>query len=51
MDAMLPEMISFKNEKGKLIEQKVTYEWRLTLCTYCKKLWTLGGCLQEEEEN
>lgn len=49
MNAALPDIINFRNEKGQLIEQKVTYEfsqkikikltyeWKSTLCTYCKK--------------
>ncbi|KAH0773408.1 hypothetical protein KY290_010545 [Solanum tuberosum] len=37
MDTILPESISFKNEKGQLIKQKVSYEWKPTLCQYCKK--------------
>lgn len=37
INAMLLEMISFKNEKGKLIDKKVIYEGRPTLCTYSKK--------------
>ncbi|KAK4713180.1 hypothetical protein R3W88_019087 [Solanum pinnatisectum] len=33
----LPDIINFRNEKGQLIEQRVIYEWKPTLCTYCKK--------------
>ncbi|KAK4715958.1 hypothetical protein R3W88_014296 [Solanum pinnatisectum] len=37
LDAQLPEKILFRNEKGNLIEQKVTYDWRPTLCKFYKK--------------
>lgn len=37
MDTALPKIISFRNEKGQLVEQKVSYEWKPTLCKYCKK--------------
>ncbi|XP_015087007.1 uncharacterized protein LOC107030130 [Solanum pennellii] len=37
MNVILPDTINFRNEKGNLIEQKVTYKWKPTLCMYCKK--------------
>lgn len=32
----LPEEVKFKNEKGRPIEQPVQYNWKPTLCTFCK---------------
>ncbi|WMV58886.1 hypothetical protein MTR67_052271 [Solanum verrucosum] len=32
MDTTLPEVILFRSEKGNLIEQKVLYDWKPTLC-------------------
>ncbi|KAK4735519.1 hypothetical protein R3W88_009780 [Solanum pinnatisectum] len=37
LGAQLPEVVHFKNERGQLIEQTVQYDWKLTLCKYCKK--------------
>ncbi|KAG5621778.1 hypothetical protein H5410_006996 [Solanum commersonii] len=37
MGAQLPDEVKFKNEKGKVIEQPVQYDWKPTLCRYCKK--------------
>uniref|UniRef100_A0A0V0HTR1 Putative ovule protein n=1 Tax=Solanum chacoense TaxID=4108 RepID=A0A0V0HTR1_SOLCH len=37
MDAKLPEVILFKNEKDLIVEQKVLYEWKPTLCCFCSK--------------
>lgn len=33
----LPELIYFRNEKGSVIEQRVTYEWRPSICSSCNK--------------
>ncbi|KAK6795389.1 hypothetical protein RDI58_008842 [Solanum bulbocastanum] len=37
LGAQLPEVVHFKNERGQLIEQTVQYDWKPTLCKYCKK--------------
>lgn len=37
LNGVLPENIMFRNVKGYLIEQKVKYEWKPTLCFYCDK--------------
>ncbi|KAH0672196.1 hypothetical protein KY284_023283 [Solanum tuberosum] len=37
MDTKLPELVVFKNEKGQVVEQKVMYDWKPTLCTHCHK--------------
>ncbi|KAH0685006.1 hypothetical protein KY289_022758 [Solanum tuberosum] len=37
LGAQLPDVVKFKNEKGKLIEQTVQYDWKPTLCKFCKK--------------
>ncbi|XP_070030712.1 uncharacterized protein [Nicotiana sylvestris] len=37
MDAKLPDVVMFRNEKGKLIEQRVNYDWKPTFCTHCLK--------------
>ncbi|KAH0652597.1 hypothetical protein KY289_030275 [Solanum tuberosum] len=37
MDTTLPEVILFRSEKGNLIEQKVLYDWKQTLCKVCDK--------------
>ncbi|XP_060202694.1 uncharacterized protein LOC132631110 [Lycium barbarum] len=31
-----PDFVMFENEKGQVIEQEVTYEWRPVLCAHCK---------------
>ncbi|TMW90716.1 hypothetical protein EJD97_015355, partial [Solanum chilense] len=48
LGAQLPEVVHFKNERGQLIEQTVQYDWKSTLCKYCKiyghseKVWRLN---------
>ncbi|XP_015168553.1 uncharacterized protein [Solanum tuberosum] len=37
MKVKLPDKVFFKNERGELIEQKVQYDWKPTLCNFCKK--------------
>lgn len=37
MDAKLPEVILFKIERDIIVEQKVLYEWKPTLCCFCSK--------------
>lgn len=32
----MPEIVLFANEKGVLVEQQVTYEWKPTQCSFCK---------------
>ncbi|XP_059315818.1 uncharacterized protein LOC132066531 [Lycium ferocissimum] len=31
-----PDFVMFENEKGQIMEQAVTYEWRPVLCAHCK---------------
>ncbi|KAM3237743.1 hypothetical protein P3L10_012773 [Capsicum annuum] len=33
----LPECVHFKNEKGQVIEQQISYDWKPTICGTCKK--------------
>lgn len=33
----LPKKVMIKNEKGKVIVQKVTYDWKPSLCAHCHK--------------
>ncbi|XP_059291730.1 uncharacterized protein LOC132045203 [Lycium ferocissimum] len=33
----LPDVIYFKNERGNIIEQHVTYDWKPYVCTICQK--------------
>lgn len=37
MNANLPEMVVFRNKGGSVVEQKVMYEWKPTLCKYYDK--------------
>ncbi|XP_019244532.1 PREDICTED: uncharacterized protein LOC109224406 [Nicotiana attenuata] len=37
MDTKLPDKVFFKNERGLLLEQKVQYDWKPTLCKACRK--------------
>ncbi|MCD7445788.1 hypothetical protein HAX54_000026, partial [Datura stramonium] len=37
MNGDLPDVINFVNEKGNVMEQKVQYDWKPTLCSHCKK--------------
>lgn len=37
MNTQLPDVVFFKNKRGKLIEQKVSYDWKPTLCSHCSK--------------
>ncbi|XP_070034361.1 uncharacterized protein [Nicotiana tomentosiformis] len=37
MDTKLLDKVAFKNEKGVLMEQRVQYDWKPTLCKCCKK--------------
>ncbi|XP_060177930.1 uncharacterized protein LOC132607872 [Lycium barbarum] len=32
----LPDVIYFKNERGNIIEQQVTYDWKPYVCTICQ---------------
>lgn len=36
MNAILPDKVFYRNEKGQLIEQKVAYDWKPTLCKFCQ---------------
>ncbi|XP_059290290.1 uncharacterized protein LOC132043842 [Lycium ferocissimum] len=33
----LPDTIYFRNERGKVIEQKVMYDWKPSVCSICQK--------------
>lgn len=33
----LPEEILFRNEKGVIVSQSVTYDWKHSLCDHCNK--------------
>ncbi|XP_060217031.1 uncharacterized protein LOC132644453 [Lycium barbarum] len=33
----LPDVVLFKNERGKVVEQKVTYDWKPSICKVCHK--------------
>lgn len=33
----LSEVVQFKNEKGKIVEQHVTYDWKPSMCKICHK--------------
>ncbi|XP_060211616.1 uncharacterized protein LOC132639151 [Lycium barbarum] len=33
----LPDTIYFRNERGKVIEQKVMYDWKPSMCSICQK--------------
>lgn len=37
MNAKLPDKVYFRNEKGNLVEQKLQYDWKPTLCEHCQK--------------
>ncbi|XP_060212231.1 uncharacterized protein LOC132639853 [Lycium barbarum] len=37
MGAELPDVVLFRNERGNIIDQKVVYDWKPTLCSFCKK--------------
>ncbi|KAF3681641.1 hypothetical protein FXO37_02819 [Capsicum annuum] len=37
MRRKLPDKVLFRNERGELVEQKVLYDWKPTLCNYCKQ--------------
>ncbi|XP_060210447.1 uncharacterized protein LOC132637367 [Lycium barbarum] len=37
MDAKLPDLVLFRNERGNVVEQKVIYDWKPTLCSYRDK--------------
>ncbi|KAH0682964.1 hypothetical protein KY290_021554 [Solanum tuberosum] len=37
MGTQLPDVVKFKNEKGKLVEQSVQYDWKPILCKFCNK--------------
>ncbi|XP_009594786.2 uncharacterized protein [Nicotiana tomentosiformis] len=37
MDIALPEVVMFRNEMGNVVEQKVAYDWKLTVCKFCNK--------------
>ncbi|XP_019263375.1 PREDICTED: uncharacterized protein LOC109241110 [Nicotiana attenuata] len=37
IDMSLPEKVYFRNEKGSLVEQRVHYDWKPTICKYCHK--------------
>ncbi|XP_070021784.1 uncharacterized protein [Nicotiana sylvestris] len=35
MNAKRPDVVLFRNERSKLIKQKVIYDWKPILCSYC----------------
>lgn len=37
LNANLLDNVIFRNERGSLVEQKVLYEWKPTLCKYSEK--------------
>jgi len=37
MNAKLPDVVLFRNERSKLIEQKIIYDWKPILCSHCSK--------------
>lgn len=37
IERALSEVIQFKNEKGKILEQQVNYDWKPNLCDVCHK--------------
>ncbi|XP_060170469.1 uncharacterized protein LOC132601402 [Lycium barbarum] len=37
MGAKLPDTILFRNERDTIVEQKVMYDWKPTLCNLCQK--------------
>ncbi|XP_059310342.1 uncharacterized protein LOC132061578 [Lycium ferocissimum] len=37
IDSPLSEIIKFRNERGNIIEQRVTYEWKPSICKVCKQ--------------
>lgn len=37
-----PEIVYFKNEKGTIVEQKVTYDWKPSVCDVCSEYGHTG---------
>lgn len=37
LGSKLLDEIKFKNEKGKLVEQPVQYDWKPSICTFCNR--------------
>lgn len=37
IEKTLPKCIYFKKEKGQIIEQRIIYDWKTTICGKCKK--------------
>ncbi|XP_070046129.1 uncharacterized protein [Nicotiana tomentosiformis] len=37
MDTTLQDKVWFHNEKGALVDQKIIYDWKPTLCAFCNK--------------
>lgn len=37
MDKPLPEVIHFRNEKREVIEQTLSYDWKISICDISKK--------------
>nr|XP_016478301.1 PREDICTED: uncharacterized protein LOC107799673 [Nicotiana tabacum] len=45
------EVVYFKNEKGVIVEQKVTYDWKPTVCKECNKYGhTRENCRRNKEK-
>lgn len=58
MKAKLLDKVFFKSEKGILVEQKVQFEWKPCLCSYCKMYghdeeayWVKKGRKNEETKH
>ncbi|XP_019233469.1 PREDICTED: uncharacterized protein LOC109214047 [Nicotiana attenuata] len=46
-----PESIFFKNEKGIIIEQRITYDWKPSVCEECQKYGHTGeNCRRTKEK-
>ncbi|XP_070025730.1 uncharacterized protein [Nicotiana sylvestris] len=37
MNTKFPDVVKFRNEKGKIIEQEVSYDWKPSPCKHCFK--------------
>ncbi|KAJ8536725.1 hypothetical protein K7X08_035126 [Anisodus acutangulus] len=47
----LPDEVLFRNEKGNVITQKVTYDWRPSICEHCHKYGhNSDSCMKNKKE-
>ncbi|XP_059288637.1 uncharacterized protein LOC132041991 [Lycium ferocissimum] len=51
IDTPLPDVVLLKNERGKVIEQRVTYDWKPSICKVCQKYGLIEDICRKNKKN